>query len=264
MKKYLIIFVIMMVWIMSYCGEEKSPPAQKQKVPSSANQTSPKQKQSEPVQKQMNGTWPFIKDDEQAVELAENLTAKNYVLVFDGSGSMKEVDCSGGRPKIDVAREAVAEWSRTMDKDANLGLVAFNWKGWYIEPLTAGQRQSFIDRVTGVEAGGKTPLTKAVWQAYNSLTKQGRRQLGYGEYTVVVVTDGIANNQSLLATQVKSILAKSPVDIYTIGFCIGENHSLNQPGYTIYKAADNPAELKEKLKEVLAESDTFDDVSFDD
>ena len=98
--------------------------------------------------------------------------------------------------------------------------------------------------------------------AYKVFTEQGRRQLGYGEYTIVVVTDGYANSISRLKGVVDKILSKSPITIYSIGFCIGEEHSLNQPGRTIYKSADNPEQLQKGLQDVLAESETFDEDAF--
>jgi hypothetical protein len=45
--------------------------------------------------------------------------------------------------------------------------------------------------------------------------------------------------------------------VQTIGFCIGPKHSLNQAGRTIYRAADNPAELRQGLADVLAEAPQF-------
>lgn len=58
-------------------------------------------------------------------------------------------------------------------------------------------------------------------------------------------------------------MAHSPIQIHTIGFCIGPDHSLNIPGRTMYKAADNPQQLEKGLQDVLAESETFDVSDFD-
>jgi len=201
--------------------------------------------------------WYLFADDQDKSVLADNLTAKNYMLVFDGSGSMLDSKCSAGRSKIEVAKDAVVEWSKSIPQDAYLGLVAFHNQGWETMPLTTGDREIFISKIHNLIAGGATPLTEAFKYAYEKLILQGQSQLGYGEYTIVVVTDGIANNEATLSQWVKRILKETPIMIYTIGFCIGEQHSLNQPGYTIYKAADNPAELKRGLQEVLAESEEF-------
>ncbi len=79
---------------------------------------------------------------------------------------------------------------------------------------------------------------------------------------MVVITDGEANESSKLNRWVHFVLNNSPIQIYTIGFGIGTDHTLNQPGLTQYKPAENLAELRRGLKEVLAESETFDETEF--
>jgi hypothetical protein len=74
----------------------------------------------------------------------------------------------------------------------------------------------------------------------------------------VIVTDGEASGGEDPTKVVNKILKRSPVIIHTIGFCIGEDHSLNQHGRILYKAANNPGDLRKGLQNVLAESPTFD------
>ncbi len=202
--------------------------------------------------------WPGGTGDATREEVAGNLSAKNFLLIFDGSGSMTERKCSGSGTKIDVAKKAVIEWAQTVPTDANVGLVAFHGNGWSRLPLDAHNREDLIKVVQAIQPGGTTPLDGAMAQAYTMLTQQGRKQLGYGDYTIVVVTDGIANSPTALRAVVNRVLGYSPIVIYTIGFCIGKNHSLNQEGRTIYKTANNPAALRQGLQEVLAEAETFD------
>lgn len=258
--KRLCIFLILLpvVFFLTACEEEPPPP--KPKPPKTAPQKPQSQAQTEPARE---SAWPFMASDSDDAELATNLMAKNYVLIFDGSGSMNDVECSAGKRKIDAAKSAVTEWSKSIPADANLGLVSFHSRGWSHLALASGSVANFGATLQPLGPGGKTPLTKALANAYAELTKQGRKQLGYGEYTIVIVTDGIANNETLLAQEVKKILAESPVCVFTIGFCIGDRHSLNQPGQTEYRAADNPTQLREGLAEVLAESESFDDATFD-
>lgn len=202
--------------------------------------------------------WPGGADGGKQEEIAGNLAGKNFLLIFDGSGSMSERKCSGHRTKIEVAKQAVIEWAGTVPVDANVGLVSFHGNGWSRIPLTAQDRDGLIKVIRGIRPGGTTPLDDAMTQAYSMLTEQGRKQLGYGEYTIVVVTDGIANSPTALRTVINQVLGRSPVVIYTIGFCIGKNHSLNQEGRTVYKTANDPAALRKGLQEVLAEAETFD------
>ncbi len=267
---YIKLLIIMLIFCIG-CEEEAPPPisqphtgvqTQTQAIPAIPQSSeisildTPLLDSSRYAEKDINN-WYLSGDDQEKNTLADNLTAKNYMLVFDGSGSMLDSKCSAGRSKIEVAKEAVVEWSKSIPQNAYLGLVAFHNQGWETMPLTTGDRELFINKIQKLIAGGATPLTEAFKYAYENLIRQGQSQLGYGEYTIVVVTDGIANNEATLSQWVQRILKETPIMIYTIGFCIGEKHSLNQPGYTIYKAADNPADLRRGLQDVLAEAEEF-------
>jgi len=96
-----------------------------------------------------------------------------------------------------------------------------------------------------------------VTRAYRKLTEQAARQLGYGEYHLVIVTDGEASQGQDPTSAVNRLLAQSPIVVHTIGFCIRTQHSLNLPGRALYRPADNPGELRRELAEVLAEAPSF-------
>jgi Ca-activated chloride channel homolog len=266
-KPLIIVFVLLPMLLLAGCGEDPQPvqssgPQSTQSQP--AVPARPSQADT-PAQEQMNdksGAWPFFSADQPTDALAENLTARNFFLIFDGSGSMWESQCSGASKKIEVARKAVAAWSKSVPAGANLGLYAFHNDGVLTLPLTSGNRDDFLQAVNRIDAGGGTPLADAMQYALQALTRQGQRQLGYGEYTIVVVTDGIANSAERLRRAVDMALSRTPITIYSIGFCIGDRHSLNQPGRTLYKSADNPEQLREGLQEVLAESEMFDESEF--
>ena len=192
--------------------------------------------------------------------MSADLFARNYYVVLDASGSMTERGCSGDLPKIDAARNALAAFAESLPGDANLGLQVFDARGIREQlPLAAGttNRARFKAVLSAVRAGGGTPLHTAITNAYARLEQQGARQLGYGEYHLVVVTDGEASDGQDPTGAVKAILDRSPIVLHTIGFCIGPKHSLNQPGRTIYRAADNPEQLRASLSDVLAEAPSF-------
>ena len=116
---------------------------------------------------------------------------------------------------------------------------------------------AFGQAVQAVKVNANTPLRSAVDLAYSRLLDQGRSQLGYGEYHLVIVTDGLASAGQDPTPSVTRVLAESPVVFHTIGFCIGEQHPLNQPGRTYYRSANNPQALQQGLETVLAEAPDF-------
>lgn len=246
----------------------QAPVPQPKQAGSAASKNAPaevkvKQQPAEP-QKPVAGVWPYIKAGGESQSLADSMTANNIVMVFDGSGSMNDSGCSGNQTKIEVAKKVVKEWADLVPVETNLGLIVFDKKDFSIRlPLGRDNRPQFREEIDKVVAKYKTPLTKSLYTAFNMLTEQGQKQLGYGDYTIVVVTDGVANDVKALKRRVDAILANSPVMIHTIGFCINDNHALNTRGRTVYKAANNPAELRQGLQDVLAESESFDISGFE-
>lgn len=210
--------------------------------------------------------WPFADAESGAVAnvafTPATLMASNYYVVFDASGSMSERQCSGNESKLDVAKRAFAEFADKVPTDANFGLIVFGSRAIEeVVPIRQLDRATVKAAVAGVYAGGRTPLAESIDRAYQALTQQGRRQLGYGEYHLVVVTDGESTDGNPQAV-VDRLLNESPVILHTIGFCIGDTHSLNQPGRVLYRQAGNAAELAEGFASVLAEAPSFDVKSF--
>jgi Mg-chelatase subunit ChlD len=191
-----------------------------------------------------------------------SLMKRNFYVVFDASGSMNERKCSGDERKIDVAKRALAGFVAQMPADANLGLLVFDNRGTrQLLPIGKIDRAALDRSVAAIFAGGATPLAESIELGYRALTARAVEQLGYGEYHLVVITDGEATGEDPRRV-VDNLSAQSPVVLHTIGFCIGANHSLNQPGRTVYRAADSPQELAEGLSDVLAEAPEFKVVRF--
>jgi uncharacterized protein YegL len=185
----------------------------------------------------------------------DNLLRRNFYIVFDGSGSMVESKCAGGSSKIVVAKKAIIDFEKSLGAADNIALVAFDGNG-NTERVLLGtnNRSAFEAHINAVNAGGGTPLYTAIKYAFDRLEEQRAKQLGYGEYHIVVVTDGEASDaENGLIDRIN----KSPVVIHTVGFCIGQGHSLNQPGKTYYTDAQSPEQVQEGLKAVTAESEKF-------
>lgn len=112
------------------------------------------------------------------------------IIVLDASGSMwGQID---GKPKLEIAREALAEVLKTIPADTELGLIAYGHrdKGSCddIETIVApakGTAQAISDAAAKLQFLGKTPLTEAVRRAAAELHSTEEKA------TVVLITDGI-------------------------------------------------------------------------
>ena len=207
-------------------------------------------------------SWPGAPGND--IQLASNLQAKNYYFVFDGSGSMEETSCGDGRQRIETAKNAFIEFIGEVSPNDNIGLFLFDYRGAR-QALALGNNQSMqmkqlIERAV---PGNKTPLGAAITVGYQQLQLQAQKQQGYGEYHLLILTDGIASDERAMVHQVDRISALSPINIHTIGFCIGEGHTLNRKGIVNYQSAQNAKELISGLRGVLAESESFDVNSFE-
>lgn len=204
-----------------------------------------------------DNSWPK-RPEESALPVADDLTASNYYVVMDASGSMFNAECSEGRRKLDVAKEALSSFFQQLPSTANVGMFAFD-KHDASERLSLGSYAP--EYVSGVAnslvAGGGTPLLTGIQVGMRALSVQAMKQLGYGEYHLVVVTDGVATSGYEPTSAVNELLADTPIVVHTIGFCIDDSHSLNRPGLTLYESANDPQSLLTGLEAVLAEAPDF-------
>lgn len=248
--------VVLAGGLLAACEEQSSVvPAKTETKQSTSTSTSAPEKTA--------WIWPGVA--EQDVVFESVLTKANYMIVFDGSGSMDDPACGGTRKKIDEGKEAVAAFIGAIPDDANVGFYVFdgNRDGIRVELNTANRGQ-VIAAIEGIRQGGGTPLKSAVRAGYDALTAQGQKQLGYGRYALVIVTDGAASSGEDPTKLVNAIINDTPVEIHTVGFCLGANHSLNQPGRTFYASATSAAEVLKSLEDVLAEATDVDVTDFSD
>ncbi len=126
----------------------------------------------------------------QAVVAAPLLAEGRSIIVLDASGSMwGQID---GRPKLEIAREALAAVLAEMPPETELGLMAYGHreKGscsdiQLVVPPAKGTAQAITDAANAMKFLGKTPLTEAVRQAAAELKSTEEKA------TVILITDGI-------------------------------------------------------------------------
>lgn len=112
------------------------------------------------------------------------------VIVMDGSGSMwGQIE---GRPKLEIAKETLAEVLQDVPQERALGLLAYGHRRKgdcgdieLLVPPAPGTVSEVLGSANTMRFLGKTPLTKAVRQAALGLRSTEEAA------TVILITDGI-------------------------------------------------------------------------
>ena len=214
-------------------------------------------------------TQPEATSDLETSDLGQISLARNFYFIFDGSGSMRDPlgsDCGGDQSfqrKLEGAKWAVAEFLKKVPEDVNLGLYVFDENHTSkdecnVLPLGSNNMTAFLQAINNVEAGGGTPLARAIQFGAEVLAKQKAKQLGYGEFRLVVVTDGLADDIPLAA----EFATEKEIPIYAIGLCIQEDHPLRQYAVS-YRAANSFEDLAKALEATVAETEFYDAKTFE-
>jgi uncharacterized protein with von Willebrand factor type A (vWA) domain len=191
-------------------------------------------------------------------------TASNFYFLFDMSGSMDD-DCSGSK-KIDGAKQAVTSFMKNIPDSVNIGLILFGTveQDGVVEalPISSGNKEEFLNIINSLKPTGQTPLGEALLAGVDKMVEQYKKQLGYGTYRIIVITDGEQTGIDL--RHPCSYLARHGfIGLYSIGLCMESSHTLKNYSLS-YRDAYNYNELEEALVEATAESDVFDATLFDE
>ena len=160
------------------------------------------------------------------VALASPIITKNYsnskkegrdiVLVVDSSDSMRQ---RGFDPKdiyknkFDVVKEVVGDFIKKR-KDDRIGMVTFADVAFIASPLTF--EKDFLNNITEMQklgmAGKRTAINDALVQSYNLMSKSKAKSK-----IVILLTDGKDNMSKIPVQDVKNMIEKRDVKLYTIG-----------------------------------------------
>jgi len=151
------------------------------------------------------------------------LAADRAIIVLDASGSMwAQV---GGKARIDIARQTLADVLKGVPEGLELGLMAYGHRSKsdcgdieLLVPPAAGSAGAIGAAAAKLNPKGMTPLTDAV--------KQAAEELKYTEEkaTVILITDGIETCKAdpcALGTELKQAGVDFKVDV--VGFGLSES-----------------------------------------
>ncbi|RRS30858.1 MAG: von Willebrand factor A [Epsilonproteobacteria bacterium (ex Lamellibrachia satsuma)] len=141
---------------------------------------------------------------------------RDIVLVLDASGSMRQQGFDPNdifKSKFDVVKEVVADFIKKRKND-RIGMVTFADVAFIASPLTF--EKEFLTNITKMQklgmAGKRTAINDALVQAYNLMSKSKAKSK-----IVILLTDGIDNMSKIPFADVKSMIEKRNVKLYTIG-----------------------------------------------
>ena len=137
------------------------------------------------------------------------LAGQNVVVLLDDSGSMNEsLRSDPSTQKIEAAKRALLQVLEQVPPDAQVGVLALNGPGgngaWII-PLGPLQRQPMQQAIQQISAGGGTRLGEFMKTAADQLLAL-RDQQHYGDYRLLIVSDGEANDPTLVELYLPQIL----------------------------------------------------------
>ncbi len=178
----------------------------------------------------------------------------NVVIILDASGSMRK-NMTGTRiQKMEAAKTALKEVLKTVPKDTNIGLLVFsgeNVKNDWVYPLGPRDDQKLNISINMIQAGGGTPLGFYIKKGADRLLQEKTRQMGYGKYKLLIVTDGEAQDGDLVEIYTPDVLSRGIV-MDVIGVEMAQKHTLANK-VNSYRKANDPASLKRAIAEVFAE-----------
>ena len=187
----------------------------------------------------------------------DDIHKDNIVVILDASGSMQD-KFSGDRTKskMEAAKAALQEVLSKIPDDTHIGLLVFsgaNIRNEWVYPLGPKDTQKLTAAIHLPQPGGNTPLGKYIRIGANRLLEQREKQYNYGNYRLLVVTDGEASDTDKVKHYTPEILNRQ-IRVDVIGVDMKTDHMLANV-VDSYRKADNPGELVAAVSQILAETD---------
>ncbi|WP_378944228.1 VWA domain-containing protein [Mesorhizobium sp. ANAO-SY3R2] len=160
--------------------------------------------------------------------VASASAADRAIVVLDASGSMwGQID---GKPKLEIARDALRSVLKTVPAGTEIGLMAYGHRDKascsdieLVVPPAAGSADAITAAADSLKFQGKTPLTAAVKQAAEDLDYIKQKA------TVILITDGLESckgDPCALGKELKQSGAGLTVDVVGFGLTATEGRQV--------------------------------------
>ncbi len=189
-----------------------------------------------------------------------NAADNNIVVVFDTSSSMQSTMSTSHMTRMEVARSALSDTLSQLPYSTNIGVLTFN--GWVYEFGTTDKSQ-MQKAIQSAYPNGGTPLWQYIKMGADKLLEIRKNNNNAGNYKLIVVTDGAAEDAYLALNQNNKIgylqdIKNRGITIDAIGLDMAGDHPLASQVNGVYMRGDDPQSLKTALEATTTE------VSFQD
>jgi len=187
---------------------------------------------------------------------------RDIVLVLDSSDSMRQPFDASYRSRFEVVKEVVGDFIKKRKND-RIGMVTFADIAFIASPLTFEKK--FLTNITIMQklgmAGKRTAINDAIVQSYNLLNKSKAKSK-----IIILLTDGRDNMSKVPLSDVKHLIEKGDVKLYTIGIGGARDYD-GQYLKTLAKAGKGQAygaRSAEMLSRIYDEIDKLEATKLDD
>jgi len=190
---------------------------------------------------------------------------RDIVLIIDTSASMKQEnfdESNLSKNKFDVVKEVASDFVSRREND-RIGLITFADVAFIASPLTF--EKAFLAKIIKMQrlgiAGQKTAINDALVHTYAMLERSKAKSK-----IAILLTDGMDNMSKVSTDEVKSLIAKSDVKLYTIG--IGTTRDYDGRALRAFAKAGQgeafAASNSKILREIYAKIDALEVTTIDD
>lgn len=203
---------------------------------------------------------PYLPDPEKTEGPEETKAAEKAIILLDASSSMLQQ--SGGRVKMDIAKDAVKSFAKTIGQSAEVSLVVYGHQGSdsdsdkevscsgieEVFPMGKYSKANFNGAVDSFESKGWTPLAAAIEKAAEMTAGDE------GNVTIYIVSDGAETCDGDPVQASKELVANhANHSVNIIGFDVDSKaedqlKAVAEAGNGEYFKADNPEELKNTIQ----------------
>lgn len=204
---------------------------------------------------------PYLPDPTKSTgDEKETTASEKAIILLDASSSMLQQ--TDGRVKMEIAKDAVKSFAKTIGQSSEISLVVYGHKGSdsdadkgascsgieEVYPMGIYEKEVFHGAVDSFDSKGWTPLSGAIQKAAEMSSSYD------GNTTVYIVSDGAETCDGDPIQASKDLVTKNAEStVNIIGFDVdGETENqlkaVAEAGNGEYFKADNPEELKNTIQ----------------